>query len=500
MIRAQPLAFLLAGTTLCTFACVQPLQDDGGVEAFEAGATPQPLDGTDGGRAPGDVDAGPPSDAGSTPAGHPLDDAGESNTDEHDAGDRDAGAEEIGADDAGAASADDAGANDAGQPAPEPEPAASGTFENPIVVETFPAFLSGDTTDAPSDSADAYTPCAPSTNESGGEFVYALVIPADLEPSILTATVDDVPGDSVDIDLHLLEAPDPTQCFARHNREVTVAADGGETLFLVADTWTTASGVTRAGPFNLSISLSPVSVESCFENPAPQCTDAPTPLTLPIAPPGVGNCPAGMTPAGTSCVDRYEASLVEVLGDGSLAPVSPFENPGNKVVRAVSAPNVIPQAYISGQQAAAACANAGKRLCREAEWERACRGSSGQTYPYGNTRQPGTCNDARTCHPAMQYFESSAQFVFDSLGHPCINQLPSSLDATGANPGCVSEDGAFDMMGNLHEWIADPSGVFRGGYYVDTYRNGDGCDYETTAHNFTYWDYSTGFRCCADPL
>jgi hypothetical protein len=53
-------------------------------------------------------------------------------------------------------------------------------------------------------------------------------------------------------------------------------------------------------------------------------------------------------------------------------------------------------------------------------------------------------------------------------------------------------------MGNLHEWIADPRGTFKGAFYVDTVINGDGCRYTTTAHNNQYWDYSTGFRCCAD--
>jgi sulfatase modifying factor 1 len=40
--------------------------------------------------------------------------------------------------------------------------------------------------------------------------------------------------------------------------------------------------------------------------------------------------------------------------------------------------------------------------------------------------------------------------------------------------------------------------AFRGGYYVDTSLNGNGCLYATTAHDTSYWDYSTGFRCCAD--
>ena len=43
-----------------------------------------------------------------------------------------------------------------------------------------------------------------------------------------------------------------------------------------------------------------------------------------------------------------------------------------------------------------------------------------------------------------------------------------------------------------------PEGTFRGGFYVDTMINGPGCLYATTAHNVYHWDYSTGFRCCAD--
>ena len=73
-----------------------------------------------------------------------------------------------------------------------------------------------------------------------------------------------------------------------------------------------------------------------------------------------------------------------------------------------------------------------------------------------------------------------------------------AVTLTGARAGCVSADGAFDMMGNLHEWTANPAGTFRGGFYVDTARNGPGCQYATTAHDRSYWDYSTGFRCCAE--
>jgi formylglycine-generating enzyme required for sulfatase activity len=55
------------------------------------------------------------------------------------------------------------------------------------------------------------------------------------------------------------------------------------------------------------------------------------------------------------------------------------------------------------------------------------------------------------------------------------------------------------MVGNLHEWTADPNGTFQGGYWLDTSLHGDGCAYRTIAHPFDYRDYSIGFRCCADP-
>ena len=79
-----------------------------------------------------------------------------------------------------------------------------------------------------------------------------------------------------------------------------------------------------------------------------------------------------------------------------------------------------------------------------------------------------------------------------------LNQLDGTVAKAGAFAGCVSDLGVFDMVGNLHEWTADPNGTFQGGYYQDTHENGDGCTYKTMAHAAWYHDYSTGFRCCAD--
>jgi hypothetical protein len=218
------------------------------------------------------------------------------------------------------------------------------------------------------------------------------------------------------------------------------------------------------------------------------------------APAGLDGCPEGMAPTwtGQTCIDRWEAHLVELLDDGSTAPWSPYHTPAGAAVRAVSAPGAVPQGYVSGLEAEAACVEAGKRLCTRDEWESACMGPASDTYPYGDVRAPGVCNDARAAHPAVEYFGTTEDWIWSELGHPCINQLENGLARTGQYAGCVTGDDVFDMMGNLHEWIDDPDGTFKGGFYVDTKLNGEGCLYTTTAHGVSHWDYSTGFRCCAD--
>jgi len=255
------------------------------------------------------------------------------------------------------------------------------------------------------------------------------------------------------------------------------------------------------GPAEIQCCTSPVDAGPPRDSGPPMSCDPdamPTPHAGLTEAPGVGGCPAGMVPVADFCVDQYEASLALVESDGRRTPWSPYFNPGDERVVALSLRGAIPQGYITGRQAAAACAEAGKRLCTDTEWLRACQGASGATFPYGASRVPGVCNDFRTPHPAVEYFGTSADWIWSMLGHPCINQLADGLAPTGAHAGCVTDDSVYDMMGNLHEWTADPSGTFRGGYYVDTERNGPGCLYRTTAHSMGHWDYSTGFRCCAD--
>ena len=51
-----------------------------------------------------------------------------------------------------------------------------------------------------------------------------------------------------------------------------------------------------------------------------------------------------------------------------LADASPYLTVGDRQVRAVPAQGAVPQAYLSGLEAEAACVAAGKRLCTSGEW------------------------------------------------------------------------------------------------------------------------------------
>lgn len=214
-------------------------------------------------------------------------------------------------------------------------------------------------------------------------------------------------------------------------------------------------------------------------------------------------CPANMARIDDRfCVDKYEASLVELLPSGEERPF-PFYMPVNgHNVRAVSEAGVYPQGYISGRDAAKACKASGKRLCKPQEWKAACKGPDKLQYGYGNKRTPGTCND-KGRSPIGFLFMANVQdgTAFSSpkiMNDPHLNQLPGTLAETGSHEGCSNGYGVYDMVGNIHEWVDDPAGTFQGGYYLDVEKNGEGCGYRTDAHETWYHDYSTGFRCCAD--
>jgi sulfatase modifying factor 1 len=245
-----------------------------------------------------------------------------------------------------------------------------------------------------------------------------------------------------------------------------------------------------AGVSTLSASLSTVSQSSArLGGPPPAERHAPCPSDMELV-------------LGRVCVDRYEASTLEIVDGGSLLAHSPYLPVKGLRVKAVSQKHVVPQAYISGNEADAACRESGKRLCTDDEWIMACKGPLHTQFPYGNQRKSGACVDTHRVAPLQMLFAGlgAARYRFEPMNDPRLNQIAGTVAPTGSFENCTNDFHVYDMVGNLHEWTANPRGTFRGGYYLDTHINGEGCDYRTVAHPPTYHDYSTGFRCCADPL
>jgi hypothetical protein len=123
-------------------------------------------------------------------------------------------------------------------------------------------------------------------------------------------------------------------------------------------------------------------------------------------------------------LEKGGATQLGVFDGGVFVGYAPCAPNGQNClddIYAASIPGVPASARQSWFQAQAACESSGKRLPSNAEWQVAASG----------TPDPGPDDGTTTCV---------------TVTNPAL---------TGSRPACVSTRGAFDMVGNLWEYVAD---------------------------------------------
>ena len=149
------------------------------------------------------------------------------------------------------------------------------------------------------------------------------------------------------------------------------------------------------------------------------------------------------------------------------------------------------RAYTSLEEAKKTCNEVGKRLCSAAEWRRACLGPFNKRFSYGHKYEKDRCHTS-TSLPS---------------GHSSMMKPEEMLIDSGQKQHCQSEEGVFDMIGNLEEWVLDDwqgaTASLEGGAWY-TYTEYADCtgrysrqpDYRTPQERKVF---SAGFRCCWTP-
>ena len=230
-----------------------------------------------------------------------------------------------------------------------------------------------------------------------------------------------------------------------------------------------------------------------------------------------GEAGVGGAPAGDATTERADTATAPPPCPHDMVLVEDF------CVDRYEAPNradELPFVMFTFDEAESWCAARGKRLCFDDEWTRACEGTAGNAYPYGQDHQPGVCNDEEIWRLYDQSKLNSWPINLATDGIETLEALLAAAAAksapaaaaadhvsflyqgerAGENVGCASDDAVLDLVGNVEEWTrrrdggagADFSGSLKGRYWAESRT----CQSAVTTHGNAFRFYEIGFRCC----
>jgi sulfatase modifying factor 1 len=160
----------------------------------------------------------------------------------------------------------------------------------------------------------------------------------------------------------------------------------------------------------------------------------------------------------------------------------------------------IPRNLTSWQEAKDACEAIGKRLCTDVEFTFACEGEAMRPHVTGFERDSAKCSFDRPYRERKFDFDKHDACLADPACKAALDAIDQRVPA-GSLPACVSEDGVFDLNGNVNEWVQLPNKGFskraglKGGWWGPVR---DRCRPITTFHGESDYGYEVGFRCCKD--
>ncbi len=214
------------------------------------------------------------------------------------------------------------------------------------------------------------------------------------------------------------------------------------------------------------------------------------------------NCDGIVDNGGATDPARVREPMVAVSGGGlpqtiyvyayeASRPDAGAASAGTSGARACAKPGAVPWTNLTHADAASACQAAGKRLCTEAEWQRACQtaAASACTWSFASAC---AASSSTTCN------------THELDGDAAMSGDQDVLVASGSRTSCYADWGGanhiYDLTGNAKEWTAArTAGVnpLRGGSYLDLL-DGSTCSFSFVAVDNNYKLANAGFRCCSD--